>query len=147
MNPPLRSASDVRPSSQPSSTAPWTASPPTTPPTATHEKELEFDRAPNGITGLETSLGLALRILHRRHGLSLSRSLALLTSRPAEIVGLHKDRGHLAVGARADILIFNPSAEGTFLAASSRSLSRNSPFDGWPLPGANKLTIVGGVPV
>jgi dihydroorotase len=115
-------------------------------PHSIHEKEQEFDRAPNGITGLETALGLTLGVLHRQHGLSLSKSLALLTSRPAAIVGLEKDRGHLAVGARADILIFDPAADETFLAANSRSLSRNSPFDGWPLPGAGKVTLVAGVP-
>jgi dihydroorotase len=115
-------------------------------PHSIHEKEQEFDRAPNGITGLETSLGLTLGVLHREHGLSLGKALALLTSRPAAIVGLEKERGHLGVGARADILVFDPTGERTFNVADSRSMSRNSPFDGWPMPGVIKTTISGGVP-
>lgn len=114
-------------------------------PHSIHEKEQEFDRAPNGITGLETSLGLTLGVLHREHGLSLSKALALLTSRPAAIVGLNKERGHLGVGGRADILVFDPAGEETFHVDQSRSMSRNSPFDGWPMPGTKKIVIVGGI--
>ena len=53
-------------------------------PHAAHEKEQEFERAPNGITGLETALGLALRVLHRGQGLSLSRMISLMSTAPAE---------------------------------------------------------------
>src|SRR5664280_1453394 len=51
-------------------------------PHASHEKEVEFERAANGITGLETALGLALRVLHREHGMELARVIALMSTRP-----------------------------------------------------------------
>jgi dihydroorotase len=109
-------------------------------PHAVHEKEQEFERAPNGITGLETALGLALATLHREHGLRLSRVLALLSSRPAEVLALH-GRGTLAPGACGDVTIFDPKAEWVFFANASRSRSRNTPFDGWPLLGLVHMTI------
>ncbi len=109
-------------------------------PHATHEKEQEFEQAPNGITGLETALGLALSILHRQHGMPLARVLALLTSEPARVLSLD-DRGTLVQGAWADLVIFDPAAEWTFRAAASKSRSKNTPFDGWPLLGQVKYTI------
>ena len=112
-------------------------------PHAIHEKEQEFERAPNGITGLETALGLSLLILHRQHGLPLDRLLALLTSRPAELMQL-KHRGSLAVGSVADILIFSAQDTWKFLASESKSKSINSPFDGWSFPGRVVLTVCQG---
>ena len=111
-------------------------------PHAAHEKEQEFERAPNGITGLETSLGLSLSVLHRRHGMPVAQVLALLSARPAATLGL--PAGSFAVGASADVLVFAPDAEWTFLARESRSLSRNTPFDGWSLPGRVHLTVCSG---
>jgi dihydroorotase len=111
-------------------------------PHAMHEKEQEFERAPNGITGLETSLGLSLSVLHRRHGMPLAQVLALLSSRPAAVLGLAC--GTLAVGASADLLLFAPETEQPFHASESRSLSRNTPFDGWSLPGTVHLTMHAG---
>ncbi|HEY0785814.1 MAG TPA: dihydroorotase [Acidobacteriaceae bacterium] len=109
-------------------------------PHSAHEKEQEFERAPNGITGLETALGLALGILHRKHGMPLARVLALLTSAPARVLSL-EGRGTLAAGAYADLVIFDPRCEWTFRAAASRSRSRNTPFDGWPMLGLVKYTL------
>ncbi len=112
-------------------------------PHATHEKEQEFERAPNGITGLETALGLALRVLHRGHGLSLSRVIALMSRAPASILGL-AGRGSLGLGHSADIAIFAPHAEWTFDTAASRSKSRNSPFGGTSMLGKVHATICEG---
>ncbi len=109
-------------------------------PHAAHEKEQEFERAPNGITGLETALGLALRILHAEHGLPLSRVLALLTSAPARVLGL-AGRGSLEVGSWADLVIFDPEVEWPFCAADSKARSKNTPFDGWPMRGRVLYTI------
>src|SRR6185437_11957023 len=95
-------------------------------PHAAHEKEQEFERAPNGITGLETSLGLTLAVLHRRHGMPLLQILALLSARPAALLGLAA--GTLAVGATADVVLLAPETEWTFRASESRSRSRNTPF-------------------
>ena len=66
-------------------------------PHAHYEKNVEFERAPNGITGLETALGLALRLLNVEHGMPLQRVIALLTSGPARVFGLSgpdHDTGH-----------------------------------------------------
>lgn len=109
-------------------------------PHASHEKEQEFDRAPNGITGLETALGLALRVLHAEHGMPLAKVLALLSSRPAQALGL-TNRGSLAVGSTADGVVFDPDETWTFRAAHSKSKSKNTPFDGWELQGRVRLTI------
>jgi len=109
-------------------------------PHAIHEKEQEFERAPNGITGLETALGLSLLVLHQQHGMLLTRVLALMSSQPAALLGL-KGRGTLAIGSIADVVIFSPQQDWKFLAIDSKSKSKNSPFDGWTLPGRILLTI------
>jgi dihydroorotase len=109
-------------------------------PHAAHEKEQEFDRAPNGITGLETALGLAICTLQARHKMPLPAVIALLTSRPAQALGL-SGRGTLAIGSAADIVVFDPAAKWTFRAAGSRSKSKNTPFDGAELQGRVHATI------
>ncbi len=117
-------------------------------PHAHHEKNVEFERAPNGITGLETSLGASLRILHGDHGMKLSAVLALLTSAPAEKFHLRRlghDVGRVASGALADVMVFDAAAEWTYDVATTRSKSRNTPFNGAPMLGKVKVTIVNGV--
>jgi len=112
-------------------------------PHAAHEKEVEFERAPNGITGLETALGLALRVLHREHGMPLARVIALMTANPAAIIDL-KDRGTLAIGSYADLVLFDPDAEWSFAAAQSLSKSKNTPFDQASMLGRISTTICEG---
>jgi dihydroorotase len=112
-------------------------------PHAAHEKDQEFDRAPFGITGLETSLGLCISILHTRHNIPLRRIVELLSTNPARVMGL-QGRGTLAVGARADITIFDPAKKWTYHTAESHSKSKNSPFDGRQLQGKVMATIVSG---
>ena len=109
-------------------------------PHAAHEKEQEFERAPNGITGLESALGLSILILHVKHKLPLSRIIALLSSQPAELLNL-KGRGTLAIGSAADLVIFDPSKQWRFSAEGSNSKSKDTPFDGWILQGKVALTI------
>jgi dihydroorotase len=109
-------------------------------PHAAHEKEQEFERAPNGITGLESALGLSIAFLHVGHKLPLSRVIALLTSQPANVLGL-KGRGTLAVASMADAVIFDAGKEWTFNASESKSKSKNTPFDGWTLRGQVATTI------
>ncbi len=112
-------------------------------PHAAHEKEVEFERAPNGITGLETALGLALRILHRDYGLPLAKVLALMSANPARLIGL-TDRGILTPGSYADLVLFDPAAEWTYNTAASLSKSKNSPFNGAPMLGRVHATITEG---
>jgi len=109
-------------------------------PHAAHEKEQEFERAPNGITGLESALGLSISILHVRHKLPLGRIIALLSTQPAAVLGL-KGRGSLAVGSAADVVIFDPVKKWIFKASKSKSKSKNTPFDGWSLQGQVSMTI------
>ena len=112
-------------------------------PHARHEKQVEFERAAFGVTGLETALGLAITKLQRERKIGLARIIELLSANPARIVGL-KGRGSLARGSIADVTIFDPGARWTFHAEKSRSKSRNTPFDGWQLIGRVVATIVGG---
>ena len=112
-------------------------------PHAAHEKEVEFERAPNGITGLETALGLALRVLHREHGMPLARVVSLMSAASAGLLGL-KDRGTLAVGSAADLVVFSAAAEWRFSARSSMSKSKNTPFDGAEMVGRVRATVCGG---
>jgi len=109
-------------------------------PHALHEKEQEFERAPNGITGLETALGLTLLVLHRQNRMPLARAIALLSSQPAQVLHL-KHRGSLAVGSFADVVLFRADKDWQFHASESRSKSKNTPFDGWKLPGPILMTI------
>lgn len=112
-------------------------------PHALHEKQQEFERAPMGITGLETSLGLALQALVHYGGMQLARVIELLSANPAQIVSL-AGRGHLGQGAHADLTLFDPRKKWTFHAEDSRSKSKNSPFDGWLFSGQVAHTVVSG---
>jgi dihydroorotase len=107
------------------------------------EKALEYDRAPFGITGLETAVGLALTELVGKGIIDLARLVELCSVNPAKIFKL-KDRGTLKPGSIADITILDPDLEWTFNAADSRSKSRNTPFDGRQFTGAVVAAIVGG---
>jgi len=112
-------------------------------PHAMHEKEVEFDSAPNGITGLETSLGLVLYWLHREWKLPLGRVLSLLSAQPAALLNM-KGRGTLTAGSIADVVVFDPKGEWTFRAADSKSKAKNTPFDGWTMLGKVRWTICEG---
>ena len=112
-------------------------------PHALFEKEQEFERAPNGITGLETALGLALRVLHKGHGMTISRLMELMSAQPARLVSLD-GRGTLKVGSFADVVVFDPAAEWNFEARKSRSKSKNTPFDGMRMSGRVMATICEG---
>ncbi len=115
-------------------------------PHAYHEKEQEFDRAPFGITGLETALPLAITVLHGHFKMPLARLVQLMSTTPARLFRL-MHRGTLAVGAYADLTIFDPKMRWKYEAAAGYSRSQNSPFDGWDFTGKVIATIVGGVPV
>jgi len=112
-------------------------------PHAAHEKQVEFERASFGITGLETALALAITKLHREQKIPLTRIVELFTSGPARVFDL-RGRGSLAKGNHADVTIFDPKKKWTFEAAKSHSLSHNTPFDGWQFTGKVVVTIVGG---
>jgi len=112
------------------------------------EKMLEYDRAPFGVVGLETALGVALTVLYYgsdglpASGLSLSRIIEMLTSGPARAFAL--SGGTLAIGSRADITMLNPDLDWTVNTAEFKSRSRNTAFAGWHLKGRVVATFVGG---
>src|SRR5579859_3847216 len=111
---------------------------------APHEpalKDVEFDRAPFGITGFETALALALEQLVHTGRIPLLRVIELFTSGPARVLGLERT---IAPGQPADLTIFSLDRPWTFRAAESASKSRNSPFDGRAFKGAPVATIVSG---
>lgn len=107
-----------------------------------YEKEVEFDYAPFGITGLETELALSLMRLHHSGRMSLIDLIARFTTGPARLLALNK--GTLSVGSDGDVTVFDPSKDWIFQRESTASKSRNSPFYGWPLRGKAVATIVGG---
>lgn len=106
------------------------------------DKMQEFERCPFGITGLETALGLALSELIHKDRITPMRLVELFTTGPANILKL--DRGTLAVGAPADITIFDLTTEWAYDVQQSFSKSRNSPFHGRRFRGGPLATIVGG---
>jgi dihydroorotase len=105
------------------------------------EKSGEFDPAPFGIIGLETALGLSLKLVDEGV-LPLENVIRKLSSNPAAILKL--DKGTLSPGADADITIIDPSLEWTVDASQFKSKSKNTPFNGWVLKGKAVQTIVGG---
>jgi len=107
-----------------------------------YEKEVEFDYAPFGITGLETELALSLMQLFHSGRMSLPDLLAKFTVAPAKLLKLAK--GTLAVGADGDVTIFDPQRQWVFRADQSASKSKNSPFHNWPMTGKAVATVVGG---
>jgi len=106
------------------------------------EKEVEFDYAPFGITGLETELSLSLMQLVHTHKILLSNLIAKFTVNPARLLNLNK--GTLSIGADADVTVFDPDCEWPFRAEESVSKSKNNPFFGWKLKGKATGTIVAG---
>jgi dihydroorotase len=107
-----------------------------------YEKEVEFDYAPFGITGLETGLALSLMQLYHSKRVGLADLIAKFTTAPARL--LHLPKGTLGVGAAADVTVFDPDREWVFERSGTASKSANSPFYGWRLRGKAVATIVGG---
>ena len=143
MNPPLRSAADREALIVALADGTIDAIASDHAPHARYEKEVEFDRAAFGVTGLETALALALTRLHREKRLPLARIVELFSAGPARALNL-RGRGSLSRGAPANVTIFDPAQRWTFDASKSLSKSRNTPFDGWQLTGKAVATIVGG---
>ena len=111
-------------------------------PHAREKKMLELDRAPFGILGLETAIGLSVTRLVVPGHLGWPRLVEAMSTLPARILGL--DRGTLRPGSPADVTIIDPDLEWQVDVSSFRSRSVNSPFHGWTLRGRAVATIVGG---
>lgn len=111
-------------------------------PHSPEEKALPLDKAPSGITGLETSLALALTMLYHTGKLPLNRIIELMSTAPSRILGIQK--GRIDTGCDADLVIFDPDEQWTVDPDKFRSKGRNTPFKGMTLKGKVKYTIVGG---
>ncbi len=111
-------------------------------PHAREKKMQELDRAPFGIVGLETALGLVVTKLIEPGHLDWPQAIEKMTINPARIVGL--DRGTLAIGKPADVTIIDPNVQWRVDPQLFRSKSTNSPFGGWTLRGRAEKVIVGG---
>ncbi len=104
------------------------------------EKQVEFDRAANGIIGLETSVALSLKLVEDGV-IPMTVLVEKMSTNPARILGL---KNGLHIGGPADITIIDPERSYRVTADNFRSLSRNTPFDGWDMKGKAVLTMVGG---
>ncbi|HEY6103064.1 MAG TPA: amidohydrolase family protein, partial [bacterium] len=111
-------------------------------PHAAEEKAVEFDRAPFGVLGLETALGVVLTHLVRPGELTLSEAIRRMSTTPAAILGL--PGGSLALGGPADLVVIDLERRWTVRASELVSRSKNTPFEDWTLQGRAVLTVVGG---
>jgi len=106
------------------------------------EKMFEYDRAPFGVVGLETALGVALMVLYHSGSIPLARIIEMMTFGPARAFSL--PGGTLTKGASADITVFDPDREWTVDPKKFKSKSRNTPFAGARLRGSVVSTLVAG---
>lgn len=106
------------------------------------EKNVEFDRAPFGIVGLETAVPLSLTRLVHAGRIGLPRFVELMSTNPARVLKLAG--GSLSEGVPADVTILAPDMSVRIQASQLRSRSKNTPFDGWELRGGVVATFVNG---
>lgn len=105
------------------------------------DKEVEFEYAANGISGLETSLSLSMNLINTKI-LTWPELIARMSTNPARILNLPK--GTLQIGADADITVIDPLHKWTVDIRTFRSRGKNTPFQGRQLQGKAILTIVSG---
>ncbi|HWQ50289.1 MAG TPA: dihydroorotase, partial [Terriglobales bacterium] len=111
-------------------------------PHAAEEKAQPFDKAPNGIVGLETSLALGITELVEKGVLTLPELIEKMSTTPARLLGL--PRGTLEVGAEADLVLFGAAEEWTVDPEKLHSKSKNTPYAGRTVRGRVKYTVVSG---
>jgi dihydroorotase len=141
MNPPLRTAEDVAAIRQGLKDGTLDVIVTDHAPHALDEKSGEFDAAPFGIVGLETSVGLSIKLVHEGV-LTMPQLIERMSATPARII--KSGGGTLSAGAVADITIIDPNVEWTVNAGEFKSKSGNTPFDRWKLKGRAVQTIMGG---
>lgn len=143
MNPPLRTAEDVAAVIEALKDGTLDAIATDHAPHCAAEKECGYERALNGVIGLETSFPVSYTALVRAGHIPLSRLVSLMSANPAAILGDPK-RGTLRVGAHADAAVFDVSHPYRIDPASFRSKGRNTPFTGMEVYGKTCLTVAGG---
>jgi len=146
MNPPLRSAADREAILVALADGTVDAIATDHAPHATHEKEVEFDRAAFGVTGLETALALAITKLHREQKIRLTRIVELFTAGPARVFNL-PGKGRLKEGFDADIVLVDLKRKTRIRPESFLSRAKYSPFENMHVQGLVHTTLVGGTVV
>ncbi len=111
-------------------------------PHATYEKDREFELAPFGMTGIETSLGLMLTHMVGEGVIGLNRLVELMAVNPRTI--LRDERVAIEPGSIADLTVIDPDAEWTVAKDDFCSKAQNTPFVGWNLRGRATDVFVGG---
>ena len=111
-------------------------------PHSAEEKARPLTRAPSGMIGLETSLAVTLTQLYHTGKMELPAIIRRMSTNPADILGLPK--GHMSLGADADLTIFDPDEEWVVDPEQFASRARNTPFAGRRVKGRVKYTIVKG---
>jgi dihydroorotase len=144
MNPPLRTAADVRACIEGVIDGTIDCLATDHAPHLAEEKELEFQNAPNGIIGLEGALALYVKALVEPGHIDWMRLIELMTIAGARVVKLDDRKGTLKDGADADVTIIDPNLRWTIDAEQFASKSRNCPFNGWEVTGRATHTVVGG---
>jgi dihydroorotase len=109
-------------------------------PHSSREKAIEFNKAANGIIGLETAVSLGLKLVQEGI-ISLTELIEKMSTNPARILGFENG---LRPDLPADITIIDPHVTYKVDVKQFQSLSRNCPFDGWQLQGKAILTMVDG---
>ncbi len=143
MNPPLRTAKDVQAIKEGLADGTIDIIATDHAPHALEDKQVEYELAAFGISGLETALGLVLTELVNTKVLGLAEAIAKMTAAPASALGL--PYGSLAKGSKADITVIDTKAEWTVRASEFKSKGKNTPFEGWTLIGKPVATMIGGI--
>jgi dihydroorotase len=107
------------------------------------EKDVEFEKAPNGVIGLETALGVVLTFLYHKGHLTLSQIIEKMSINPRRLLGLATI--YIQEGEKANLTIFAPNEEWVVDKQYFKSKSKNSPFEGFKLKGKPKYTINNGL--
>jgi len=145
VNPPLRSKEDVEALRQGLKDGIIDAIASDHAPHARHEKETEFDYAPFGLIGLETTLGLILTKIVDEGVISMGEAIAKMSKGPADILGI--DRGSIGAGDIADLVIIDTKAILEVDTNKFESKSRNTPYGGWELKGVATEVFSSGKPI
>lgn len=143
MNPPLRSREDVEALREGLKNGIIDAIATDHAPHSEEEKNLPMEKAAFGIVGLETSACLTYTELVAKGILTPMQMAEKMSYHPAKILGL-EDKGSVSPGKTADLVVFNPAAEYKIDRNTFLSKGRNTPFDGYPVKGEVRYTIVDG---
>ena len=142
MNPPLRSAADVKAVIDGIKDGTIDCLATDHAPHLAEEKELEFQYAPFGVISIECALALYIKALVQPGHIDWMKLIDLMSTRPAQILKLNK--GTLHEGADADVTIIDPNLSWKIDPRQFKSKSRNCPFAGWTVKGRATATIVAG---